>query len=183
MGYFSNQRPLYYFKMIKHPLKYEKCGLVLNTDYNFMGASPDGKVIIDTTLEGQKKFGILEVKCPEQYKEIDPKHAALVSDNFCLHLSLDGELRINKNHAYYDQVQHQLAMMTGCHFCDFVECTFKGAVIDGVYFDLEHWKRLCEKICTFLARGPPKIFRYTGKILPVASLLQSAFSVSISGQH
>ena len=32
-------------------------------------------------------------------------------------------------------------------------------------------------------RGTPKIFRYTGKILPVASLLQSAFSVSISGQH
>ena len=32
-------------------------------------------------------------------------------------------------------------------------------------------------------RGPPKIFRYTGKILPVASLLQSAFSISISGQH
>ena len=106
-----------HFKMIKHPLKYEKCGLVLNTDYYFMGASADGKVI-DTALEGQKKFGILEVKCPEQYKEIDPKHAALVSDNFCLHLSLDGELRINKNHVYYDEVQHQLAM-TGCHFCDF----------------------------------------------------------------
>ena len=32
-------------------------------------------------------------------------------------------------------------------------------------------------------RGTSKIFRYTGKILPVASLLQSAFSVSISGQH
>ena len=32
-------------------------------------------------------------------------------------------------------------------------------------------------------RGTPKIFQYTGKILPVASLLQSAFSVSISGQH
>ena len=31
--------------------------------------------------------------------------------------------------------------------------------------------------------GTPKIFRYTGKNLPVASLLQSAFSVSISGQH
>ena len=28
-------------------------------------------------------------------------------------------------------------------------------------------------------RGTPKIFRYTGKILPVASLLQSAFLVSI----
>ena len=65
-----------YFKMITHPLKYEKCGLVLNTDYYFMGASPGGKVI-DTTREGQKKIGILEVKCPEQYKEIDPKHAAL----------------------------------------------------------------------------------------------------------
>ena len=32
-------------------------------------------------------------------------------------------------------------------------------------------------------RGTPKIFRYTRKILPVASLLQSAFSGSISGQH
>ena len=32
-------------------------------------------------------------------------------------------------------------------------------------------------------RGTPKIFRYTEKILAVASLLQSAFSVSISGQH
>ena len=59
---------------------------------------------------------------PSSLKEADAKHAALVSDNFCLQLSLDGELRINKNHAYYDQVQHQLTM-TGCHFCNFVVYT------------------------------------------------------------
>ena len=38
---------------------------------------------------------------------------------------------------------------TGCHFCDFVVYTFKGTAIDRVYFDVEHWDRLCDKICTF----------------------------------
>ena len=88
------------------PLKYGKCGLVLNTAYYFMGASPDGK-IIDASLEGRKKFGIIEVKCPEQFKEVDPKHVALVSESFCLQVSEDGELKINKDHPYYDQIQHQ----------------------------------------------------------------------------
>ena len=129
------------------PLKYDRCGLVLNTAYYFMGASPDGK-IIDASLEGGKKFGIIEVKCPEQFKEVDPKHVALVSKSFCLQVSEDGALKINKDHPYYDQIQHQLAM-TGCHFCDFVVYTFKGTTIDRVYFDLEHWKTLCEKICIF----------------------------------
>ena len=136
-----------YFKMIGHQLTYDKSGLVINPEYYYMGASPDGK-IIDLSFDGHKKFGIVEVKCPEQFKDVDPKHAAWVSDKFCLQISDDGELRINKDHAYYDQIQHQLAL-TGCHFCDFVVYTFKGTAIDRVYFDIEHWKRLCDKICTF----------------------------------
>ena len=75
-----------------------------------------------------KKCGIIEVKCPEQFKEVDPKHVSLVSERFCLQVSEDGELKINKDHPYYDQIQHQLAM-TGCHFCDFVVHTFKGTTI------------------------------------------------------
>ena len=66
-----------FFKMNGYPIKYEKCGLVLNEAYYFMGASPDGKVI-DGTIGGRNKFGILEVKCPKQFKEVDPKHGALV---------------------------------------------------------------------------------------------------------
>ena len=121
-----------YFKMIGHPIVYDECGFVmkLRSDYYFMGASPDGKVT-DSSLEGSKKFGILEVKSPEQFKNIDPKHAAMVAENFCLKLCDDGELRINMNHAYYDQIQHQLAM-TGCHYCDFIIYTFKGAATDRV---------------------------------------------------
>ena len=38
-------------------------------------------------------------------------------------------------------------------------------------------------MATAVYRRTPKIFRYTGKILHVASLLKSTFSVSISGQH
>ena len=121
-----------------------------------MGASPDGKVT-DSSLEGSKKFGILEVKSPEQFKNIDPKHAAMVAENFCLKLCDDGELRINMNHAYYDQIQHQLAM-TGCHYCDFIIYTFKGAATDRVYFDSERWKKLCQKVCTFY-------FKYFLKVL------------------
>ena len=145
-----------YFKMIGHPIVFDKCGFVINTDYYFMGASPDGKVT-ESSLEGSKKFGILEVKCPEQFKNVDPKHAAMVAENFCLELCDDGELRINTNHAYYDQIQHQLAM-TGCHYCDFIVYTFKGAAIDRVYFDSEHWKKLCQKVCSFY-------FKYFLKVL------------------
>ena len=77
--------------MIGHPLTYDKSGLVINPEYYYMGASPDGK-IIDLSFDGRKKFGIVEVKCPEQFKDVDPKHAAWVSDKFCLQISDDGEL-------------------------------------------------------------------------------------------
>ena len=61
----------------------------------------------------------------------------------------DGKLKINKNHAHYDQIQQQLAM-TGCHFCDFVVYTFRGAAIDRVYFNADYWKKPVKKSVTLI---------------------------------
>ena len=38
-----------------------RCGLVLDTDHRYLGASPDGKVFDATAIP---RFGLLEVKCP-----------------------------------------------------------------------------------------------------------------------
>ena len=78
----------------------DKCGLVI--DYYFMGTSPDGK-IIDFTLSGIKKFDLSSIKMST------PRHAALLSNKFCFVLSEDSKLTTDKDHAYYDQIQHQLA--------------------------------------------------------------------------
>lgn len=45
----------------------EPCGLVIDPENFVLGASPDGKVTHNGT------FGIVEVKCSEEYKDIDPK--------------------------------------------------------------------------------------------------------------
>lgn len=94
-------------------------------------------------------YGLCEVKCPEEHKDFDPRETANVAQDFCLSVSDDGTVHINNTHHYYDQVQMQLAN-TACKWYDFVVCTFKGLVIDRVYFDQDHWKNLVSRINHFL---------------------------------
>ena len=42
-------------------LVYDKCGLIINPDYYFMGTSPDGE-IIDFTLDRLKKVVLSSIK-------------------------------------------------------------------------------------------------------------------------
>ena len=51
----------------------ESCGLVIHEQNYVLGASPDGEVILNTS------YGILEVKCSEEYTNVDPKDAYFVS--------------------------------------------------------------------------------------------------------
>ena len=109
-----------------------------------LGASPDGKVI--DISEGDI-FGLVEIKCPEQYREYDPIDAARVAPNFCL-IYANGNLKINKNHSYYDQITMQMAL-TGTKWCDFVVYTKKGMAIDRVYFNQNDWNELIQNIYTY----------------------------------
>ena len=94
-----------------------QCGIALHTDYQFIGASPDGMVCDQSA---KPRFGVLDVKCPfSAYAKCwSLKDAAEQDKGFCLQFQ-DGQLRLKKKHPYYWQVQGQMAI-TNTSWCDFV---------------------------------------------------------------
>ena len=132
-----------YAKLKGHKTVVEPCGLVINSENFILGATPDGKVVFDG------EFGIIEVKCSEEYSNVDPKDICFISKNFCLVFDeVTEKIHINKNHTYYDQIQMQLALTTQT-WCNFVFYTSKGLVIDRVFYDEEHWGKLQKSILDF----------------------------------
>ena len=104
-------------------------GLFISKDYSYLGASPDG--IIDCTCCGS---GIVEVKCPYKYKDVNPRQ---INDKKCfLQLGKDGNLSLSTTHDYYYQVQGQLAI---CNkpYCDFICWTTKGIFFERIFKDAD----------------------------------------------
>ena len=94
-----------------------ECGFFINTQWTYIGASPDG--IINCTCHGK---GVLEIKCPFCHHETSIQTAATEDSKFCLKLS-DGKLHLDQSHAYYYQVQTQL-FVCNLDYADFCVCTF-----------------------------------------------------------
>ena len=67
-----------YMKSKNHSVQIEKVGLVIDYANYVLGASPDAK-IIDTSEANP--YGIIEIKCSEEYKENDPR-------DICLYLKI-----------------------------------------------------------------------------------------------
>lgn len=74
----------------------------------YLGCSPDW-VLLCSCYED---FGVMEIKCPFKFKNVDPIQVAAQEEMFCL--DVDGSL---KNHEYYAQVQGQMAV-TKAKYCD-----------------------------------------------------------------
>ena len=108
----------------------QECGLYIDPEIPFLGASPDG--IVSCKCCGE---GVLEVKCPFSIKDGIPD---TLPDKFFM-CKQDGKLTLKKEHAYYFQVQMQLAV---CKFpyCDFVVWTTTGLAIERISAD-EHFFR------------------------------------------
>ena len=90
-----------------------QCGLILDPEFPFMGATPDG--LVNCKCCGS---GVLEIKCPFSCK--DKGFAKVASENPSFFLvDDDGHLQLKEDHAYYYQVQLQMKL---CHvqYCDFV---------------------------------------------------------------
>ncbi|XP_066459253.1 uncharacterized protein [Eleutherodactylus coqui] len=121
----------------------EPCGLFIHPVTNWLAASPDGVVKDRHTGE---TLNILEVKCPFKHRE-HKIHEACKDRDFCL--ALDGDsYSLKRKHAYYTQVQCQMAV-TGIHIVDFVVYTKKETVVIPVKFDLEFWKVIEPKLEIF----------------------------------
>ena len=105
-------------------LKVQKVGLVIDPSLPFLAASPDGLVGITHTVE---------VKCPYKGR----KDMVRPGPNFPFITEEGSDLKLRKQHKYYDQVQGQM-LLTKRESCYFVIYTFIDLKIISVQFDQEY---------------------------------------------
>ena len=112
-------RDLYFKKLqsVHEDLVIADSGLVINPQWPFIAASPDGVV----NCKCCEKI-IIEIKCPYTHRNDSIEVAVFNDKNFCLEVHED-TLRLNRNHAYYYQVQTQM-FVCNVNYCDFCVCTF-----------------------------------------------------------
>ena len=104
-------------KLKHHDLSVTDSGLVINPEWPFIGASPDG--FIDCTICGK---GVIEIKCPYCHRGTDVQTAAVIDSGFCLKM-VDGQVQLDHTHSYYYQVQC-LLFVCNVEYADFCVCTF-----------------------------------------------------------
>ena len=96
-------------------------GLVLHSQYRFLGASPDGLVLDNIS---SPRLGLLEGKCPQAaFKKSLSVTEAFIDQSFCCDL-VGGTPSLRCNHGYYFQVQGKMAISggKGCDFSSGLAC-------------------------------------------------------------
>ncbi|XP_071087830.1 uncharacterized protein [Haliotis cracherodii] len=130
-----------------HPqLKVSQCGLIVNTDYPYLATSPDGLVSCTDCSTCSNQHGLVEIKCPSVFRDLTPEEAASNTNFFC-HI-VDNNVTLKENHAYYFQVQGQMAL-TKRTWCDFVVWTLKGISIERITFDENKWHQMVTRLRSF----------------------------------
>jgi len=141
----------------------QEAGLFVDASVPYVGASPDG--IINCKCHGK---GILEIKCPYCFKGCLLEEA-IEDAGFCLEQEND-EWQLKKNHAYFYQIQMQMAV-TKVSYCDFVVWSQTNHVIVTVKFDKGFYDSKLDLVKHFFVYGMlPEIIGkwYTRK--PVSDL-------------
>ncbi|CAG9132575.1 unnamed protein product [Plutella xylostella] len=113
--------------------KISQCGLSIDKEFSFLGASPDGKC----------DLGIIEVKCPSSAYKMDPEEAIrLKKVDFWKYAS--NKLVVNRNHKWFYQIQGQLRI-TGQNTCIFAIWTGPGNIkYELINKDDQFWKEKME---------------------------------------
>ena len=130
-------------KRAKHVITVYEAGLCVNPSFPHLGATPDGRVL-DRSVENP--LGLLEIKCPYKYRDLLPSEAAEQTD-FCLEF-VHGELKLKTSHAYYYQVQGQMAVAQ-VEWCDFAVYTTKGMHVQRINFNRPVWQSMFDKLTDF----------------------------------
>ena len=138
-----------------HPdLMVTPCGFHISATHLFLGASPDGAIY--DPQQNDHSFGFLEVKCPytqaetfSTSRDLLPEEDCSVSGFYCACNPVTSTLKLKTNHAYFAQVQGQMAV-GGSIWCVFVIFTRKGIHIQHIKFDNVYWtERLLPKLEVF----------------------------------
>ncbi|XP_074009643.1 uncharacterized protein [Numenius arquata] len=121
----------------------DDCGLFIHREKEWIAASPDG--VVKEAATG-KALGLLEVKCPYKHRNRTVREACKDKD-FCLEVDGDS-YALKKDHAYFTQVQCQLAA-AGFQQADFVVHTTKETAVVPVEFDAKFWGQTVPKLEKF----------------------------------
>ena len=113
-----------------------RAGFAILKDQPFLGASPDGKVFCTCCGEG-----ILEVKCPYRHRMKTVQQAVADDKDFCL----DDQFSRKTSHAYYSQIQLQIAACN-VEYCDFVVWTTQSFCVHRERKDGEFIDSMVEKL-------------------------------------
>lgn len=148
-----------YLKHSGHPVKTFPSGFVVNPLFPFLGCSPDGKVIDETE---ETPYGIIEIKCPYKHRAVTPETACHGDSQFHLEIK-DDFPTLKRSHKYYYQVQGQMGI-SGAKWCDFVTYTFKGMVIERIYFDLTFFNEMLLKLEQFFFKHFAKYVQNTAHL-------------------
>jgi hypothetical protein len=129
----SNEKRARQVYVKKQGIHVHDCGLCVNPEFPYLGATPDGIVCDDGDC------GIIEIKCPYTARDMSIEES-LSLPGFCLE-ERDNKICLKKTHAYYYQIQGQL-MITGVEFCDFIVYTRKEIHIERIDQDLVFMNKL-----------------------------------------
>ena len=118
----------------------DACGLFVDPVHSWLAALPDGLVMDPVTSPPQ---GFLEIKClyAADQKGYDPLRACEEmgrNSQFCCTKDDKGQLSLKANHAYYYQIQGQMAI-TGRHWCDFVVMSAGEIATQRILFNQTFW--------------------------------------------
>ncbi|KYN22628.1 hypothetical protein ALC57_04967 [Trachymyrmex cornetzi] len=109
--------------------KIKLCGLFIDYEYSYLGASPDGLI----------ENGLVEIKCPLSAKDLTAEEAVQTLPSLKNIFNKRNSDKMNLNHRYFYQVQGQLNI-TQRDYCIFAIWTPKSLKIVRVDRDDVFWK-------------------------------------------
>ena len=149
-------------------------GFFINQKWPELGCSPDGLVVDPSATD---KYGLLEIKCLQCFKNVAPGQIQQgLADNLitkkqinqsCFKLDTNSLPKLRTTHAYYYQVQFQMAVMDRT-WCDFVLWSPKGSPsVERIFRDeqlidtmvksgVKLWKHIIAPEC-FEMRAPRRL--------------------------
>ncbi|KAL0852581.1 hypothetical protein ABMA27_016931 [Loxostege sticticalis] len=126
---------------VQEKLTIEKCGLFIDEELFYLGATPDG--LCDE--------GIVEIKCPSSLFGINPDTAIETKKLKCFKLNSASQVVINQNHEWYYQVQGQLHITKKdvCLFSVWTGPEFPVKVVRVVRDDVFWQEKMLPKLTRF----------------------------------
>lgn len=120
-----------------------KCGLVINPNFPYLGASPDGLMMRNEPC-------LIEIKTVYNPKDFSLEELYTNRKDFCLCKNDEGKFEIRKSHKCYTQIQGQLGV------CNLNTCLFvlhfssnKDMFIAEITFDKDLWQTSLNKLTEF----------------------------------